>query len=158
MAGSITSSTLVNATSTIDPLSLFQMLQNEINKLKASTQSVIYFSLGATGSINSPSFVGTRSFFNADDPIILIPVNGTISHLVARADFAAGVGESYKITVLKNGVDTSLTCTISNLDTTCTDSTHKVSVNAQDSVVGRIDSSTSSAESNLFSSVAFASR
>jgi hypothetical protein len=60
--------------------------------------------------------------------VVLVPASGaTVSNLFARISTAPAAGASYTITVMDNGVDTSVTCTISAL-TTCSNTTDSVSV------------------------------
>lgn len=149
IGGSVTSSTLVNATNTID-----QGTHQDAGKTRSS--SVITFFLCGAGGVDNVTFAGTycgNSYPENFD--IIIPIDGTISNLVVKSSIAPSVGQNYTMTVIKNGVDTPLTCTISNLDKTCKDFIHKVSVTAQDTIIERIDPSASSNSTNINTSVAF---
>ena len=61
------------------------------------------------------------------------PISGTIDNLVVTIP-APGAGKSYAFTLRVNGVDSSLTCTISDANTTARDTTNSVSVTAGDLV------------------------
>lgn len=69
-----------------------------------------------------------------------IPTAGTIRGLRIALQFSAGTGDSWTITLVKNGVDTSLTATVSgNSATTGSDLVNTVSVAPGDVVYWRID-------------------
>ena len=78
------------------------------------------------------------TFYTMDECSTVIPVSGTISKLSAVSSYhgsltsPGGVGLSYTVTLVKNGVDTTLSCVISNAATSCTDSTNQVSVTTGD--------------------------
>lgn len=60
---------------------------------------------------------------------------GTVSNLhVKISPSSPGTGKSYAFTFRANQVDTALTCTIADAATTCSDTTHSVSINAGDKV------------------------
>jgi hypothetical protein len=61
-----------------------------------------------------------------------MPVSGNISNFYVVLDVSPGSGKSYTFVVRKNGVDTSITCTISDTNTTGSDLTHSVSFTAGD--------------------------
>lgn len=74
------------------------------------------------------------TFYTMDECSTVVPVSGTISTLYSVSSYQGsltspgGVGLSYTVTLVKNGVDTSLSCAISNTATSCTDSSNQVSV------------------------------
>jgi len=65
-----------------------------------------------------------------------IPTDGTLTNLYCRLDASPGTGNSYALTVRKNGATpaSSLTCTISGSDTVGTDLVNSVSVSKGDYV------------------------
>jgi hypothetical protein len=64
-----------------------------------------------------------------------MPTAGVIDYLHVNINGTPGSGKSYAFTVLKNGSTTNLTCTIADLNTTCTpDTTHTVSYDAGDRI------------------------
>jgi hypothetical protein len=67
----------------------------------------------------------------------IVPVGGTLSNLYVRLDGTPGgasTGKSYTFTVRKNGADTTVTCTILETATTCSDTTNSVTFNAGDRI------------------------
>lgn len=64
----------------------------------------------------------------------LIAASGKLKSLKVELSGAPGSGKSYTITLRINGVDTALTCTIANTDTTGSDTTHQVTVAPGDEV------------------------
>jgi hypothetical protein len=59
---------------------------------------------------------------------------GTVSDLKALVNTAPGNGNTWTVTVRKNGVNTAVTCTITNPNLTCTDTTHSVAFAAGDDI------------------------
>jgi hypothetical protein len=57
---------------------------------------------------------------------------GIMSNLMVWVEAAPGAGTTLRVRVRKNGVNTSLTCTITGAATTCTDNSTTVSFNAFD--------------------------
>jgi hypothetical protein len=53
-----------------------------------------------------------------------MPDSGTISNLYFKVTVAPGSGKSHVVTVRKNSVDTSLTCTIADAETECSDASN----------------------------------
>lgn len=66
------------------------------------------------------------------DYYVVVPCSGTFSNLRVRVGSAPGTNKSFAFTVLKNGVATALTCTISGSNTTASDLTHSFTVAAGD--------------------------
>ena len=90
---------------------------------------------GGTGSTNLSATAATFvSAFNSSasgtESAVdqLLPIDGTFSQFYIRLDGSPGSGNSYALTLRKNGVDTALTCTVSGTATECSDT------NAADSV------------------------
>ena len=77
-------------------------------------------------------------------------MGGTLSELRVRLSAAAGgAGSSYAFTVRKNGVDTSVTCTIAVAATSCSDTTNSVSFSAGDLISVLADPSATQPTDNL---------
>ena len=57
---------------------------------------------------------------------------GTLANLKIFLSVNPGGGKSWTITVRKNGASTTVTCTVSNPNTTCSDSTHTTAFAAGD--------------------------
>ena len=85
----------------------------------------------------------------------LFPTSGTIKGLHVEAAAAPGGGKSRTFTVRKNGVATSLTCTISNNATTCDDTTNTVTIAAGDSAVLEYTESGGPAATDYYHGVVF---
>lgn len=66
--------------------------------------------------------------------ILIVPTDGTFSHLHVVLGSAPGEEKSLTFTFRLNGDDTSLTATMQDTNNTCTDSTHTVSVSAGDEI------------------------
>jgi len=66
---------------------------------------------------------------------VIVPCAGTFSNLYVKLQGTPGAGKSYAFTLLVNGVASALTTTVSDAETTDSDTTHTVSVNAGDTVV-----------------------
>lgn len=79
-----------------------------------------------------------------------IPTAGTIDNFFAEVSTAPGATKTHIFTVRKNGSDTTLTCTISDANTSCTDTTgaHAISVVAGDVVAVKRVTLTGSAATN----------
>ncbi len=82
-----------------------------------------YFAVAGLAVSDSLAGYGGRS---------VVPHAGQIQCLMVRADAAPGAGNSYTLTLYKNGVATSLAVTISGASTSGYDNTHIVSVNPGD--------------------------
>jgi hypothetical protein len=54
----------------------------------------------------------------------IIPAAGTVKNFYVLAQQGPGTGNSWTMTVRKNSTDTSVTCTISGTNTTCSDKSH----------------------------------
>ena len=63
------------------------------------------------------------------------PAAGTLRNFKVNLATAPGTGKSWTFTIRKNGVDTGLTLTISDTNTTSKDTTHSVSVAAGDLII-----------------------
>ena len=61
-----------------------------------------------------------------------MPAAGTISHLYAESDVAPSSGDSFTLTVMKNGSAQSVTCAISDTATAANDTSNSFTVTAGD--------------------------
>lgn len=87
----------------------------------AGTGATLYM---GNGNISTPSEVLCS---------VLLATNGTLKNLRIKVSTSPGVGQTYTYTVMKNGVATTITCTISGAAaTTASDLTHTVTVAAGD--------------------------
>lgn len=88
----------------------------------ANTQNV-YFSIGGNG-LSGFGGIG-------NNPVALFPFAVTIKNLYCATAVSPGTGHSWALTLQNpTGTDSALTCTISDTNTSCSDSTHSVSVSA----------------------------
>jgi hypothetical protein len=60
----------------------------------------------------------------------LMPLSGTLSHLHIELSGGPGTGKTYSFFVRVDGVDSVVTCAISDAATNCSDSTNTVVINA----------------------------
>lgn len=111
----------------------------------ASTQVI-------SGSVNAPGTTGTKYNYyfsgqagavpgaTADNTIIstVMPVAGTFSNLRANYDYVPGGSNSVAITIRKNSVDQTLTCTITSAVTTCSDLSNSFAVVQGDKITMKI--------------------
>jgi hypothetical protein len=93
---------------------------------------VIGGSSGITGGshISSGDFIGMftgNSSSTESDVQNILPVNGTFGNFFAYVTAAPSVGNSWVFTVRKNGVSSTVTCTISGTSQSCSDTTHTLS-------------------------------
>lgn len=63
---------------------------------------------------------------------LALPANGTVQELHATLSAAPGTGNSVTFTIRKNGVSTSVACTISGSATSCADSSNGVAFSTSD--------------------------
>lgn len=73
----------------------------------------------STSATNYAGFSGGWAATNDDGVRSLVPLDGVLEDLYVSLTVAPGAGKSYAFTVRKNGADTSLTCTVSDSNTTC---------------------------------------
>lgn len=116
--------------------------------------------VGYSSSANTPSTSATNyiwldsqnSTWNATETArnAVIAIAGTISKLYVLHQTAPGGAASYAYTIMKNGVATALTCTVSAAGTTAVDTSNSFSVVAGDLLSLRaVPSSTPTAPGNL---------
>ncbi len=85
----------------------------------------------------------------------IAPTSGVFKNLTIRLSTAPGSGKSYAYTLMKNGVATALTATVSNTSTTASDTSNTVSVSAGDTLTLRCVPSGTPASSANFLSLSF---
>jgi hypothetical protein len=83
------------------------------------------FGFGVNGAYNGGAIPGVRPF---------MPVGGTVSTMRVSLVNPPGAGTSYAFTLYKGNSATSLTCTIADTATSCTDLTDSISVAAGDNL------------------------
>lgn len=99
----------------------------------ASTQQIIFLSNGGVAlPQNTTGFQVTANATTEVNVTTLCPRSGTFLNLYVHST-APAAGQTLTNTVRINGVDSSLTCTITGTGTTCNDTTHSVSCVAGDS-------------------------
>lgn len=110
-----------------------------------------------TPSTSATNYAGFYSAFVASNDTTvrnISPITGIIEGLYVVANTAPGSGKSYTLTIQKNGADTSVTCTISDLSTSCSDSTHAVLMSAADTYsIKSVPSGTPSSSRLNFSTI-----
>lgn len=90
----------------------------------------------------SGAFVGATTYYavpgiaalNTTEYRFVVPHGATVKNLYARVGTAPGAGQGVAITVRKNGSDQTLTCTITDTNTSANDTTHSFSVAAGDDI------------------------
>lgn len=100
-----------------------------------TTGGVTTLSAGADRYIPIQAGIPSTTTGNAET---LIPTGGTIDSAYAVLGGTPGAGRSYTATLVKNGVDTALTVTIANTNTTGNDTSNSVSVVAGDKIYWKI--------------------
>ena len=80
---------------------------------------------------------------------VVIQANGVIGNLYAYSSAIVVSGGSDPVAVLKNGVATTITCTMVSLGTTCSDTTHFVQVAVGDVITFRFTSTASDSAANI---------
>jgi len=111
--------------------------QSALIFLRCSIQGTQICWTTATGGTSSPE--QAPSFWS------LIPTSGAITNLTVETsigDPPIGTGESITIVLIKNDMDTSLTCVLAESDTTCSDTTNSVPVSFGDRILLRITANT----------------
>lgn len=87
----------------------------------------------ATSYIHPAGFVGTWTTTESDRRQVM-PLDGTFKNFYVRVNTAPSSGRSYVFTLVKNGSDTAITCTIADTATACEDITHTFTVVAGDTI------------------------
>lgn len=86
-----------------------------------------------TSGTSYNEFFGGQAW-NTTESVVqaIMPEAGNLRNLAVMVGTAPGAGTSWAFTLRVNGVDTALTCTVSNTSTTASDQSHTVAVNAGD--------------------------
>lgn len=97
---------------------------------------------------------------NLDMNAIVIPTSGILSNLYAKLGDSGDLqtprdGEQYTLTLIKNKVETALTCSITGLADFCNSGEIKISVNAGDEILLKATSSSNAPFAIIKSSVLF---
>lgn len=131
----------------------------DVNK----ASSAIFFHFGFVGK-GQIEWVGTSTQTydsgKIDEASLVMPTSGTLSNLFAKTGTLAnaqspGIGESYKLTLLVNGLETtpSLSCIIADAEETCSDKSNEIFVNEGDALVLKIEASQKAPFAYISSSV-----
>ena len=109
----------------------------------------IFFQHSSTSG-GAPEWVGTTNQIfeerDSDKAAFVMPFSGTLSNLMAKSGTSGeatnpGPNESIILTVIKNGIDTSLSCTISDVQTECSDISNKIIIDQGDLIILRVNPS-----------------
>jgi hypothetical protein len=60
----------------------------------------------------------------------IVPLAGTLSKFYVHLSGSPGNGRSFSFFVRVDGADTAVTCTVADANTSCSDTTHSVAINA----------------------------
>jgi len=121
----------------------------EDKRTDSDSMSVIPFTTADMGYGTDTEYVGTgHSLISGINPII-IPADGIITNLVSRANIEPDPNESFIVTLLKNGQETPLSCTISSGEKTCND-VDSVNVRTGDAIEAKITSTVSTDPEPLY--------
>ena len=102
-----------------------------------------------------------NSLADSDKPALVMPASGKISNLFAQTGKSGdmpnpGQGQSYTLTIIKNdSEETALTCSISDLETSCSNIDSEISINSGDTIVLRVDASSGANSAIIRSSIQF---
>lgn len=109
----------------------------------------IFFQHSSTAG-GVPEWVGTTNQIfderDSDKASFVMPFSGTLSNLMAKTGTSGqatnpGPNESIILTVIKNGIDTLLSCTISDVQTECSDTSNKINISQGDLIILRVNPS-----------------
>lgn len=83
---------------------------------------------------------------DSDKASFVMPFSGTLSNLMAKSGTSGeatnpGPNERIILTIIKNGIDTSLSCTISDIQTECSDISNKINIQQGDLIILRVEPS-----------------
>lgn len=119
------------------------------SSLEKVPSSQLFFQHSSTSG-GTPEWVGTTNQIfkeaDSDKAAFVMTSAGTLSNLMAVSGTSGGTTipggtESFTMTVIKNGVDSLLSCTITGEQTKCSDTTNKISVIQGDTILLRVDPS-----------------
>ena len=120
----------------------------------------IFFQHSSTSG-GVPEWIGTTNQIfeerDSDKAAFVIPFSGTLSNLRAKIGTSGqatnpGLNENIILTVIKNGIDTSLSCTISDVQTECSDTLNKISIIQGDLIILRVNPSINAKPVNILTS------
>jgi hypothetical protein len=131
LGGDATINASGNLTIANDAITTAKILNSQVTTAKLASGAVPTTVGGNSGATNLANAVfmslyggGTSATESiAQSPM---PTSGTISNFTATVTTAPQAGRTWTFTVRKAGAGTTVTCTISNPATSCTDSTHSV--------------------------------
>jgi len=115
--------------------------------VEKDSKSILSYKIGNLSIKGVTRYFGTEgSTDTIGSADLIIPTSGTISDLIVKTtsstneggDQSPGIGESIQFTLMKNNIDTELSCTIVDTETTCMDSSHSVSVDKADRIVIKV--------------------
>lgn len=131
--------------------SLSQWVLTSFSETPTSSVSGVLSGSTSTFPTNSTKYVPMSGFFATPGAAItlgtstLVPTGGTISKLILTVDQVPGGADTVVVTVMKNGVATTLTATLTSALTTISDTTHSFTVASGDTLSLRIVASATSA-------------
>jgi hypothetical protein len=117
-------------------------------KIKWLSTPIFFQHSSTSGGV--PEWVGTTNqIFEeiaSDKASFVMPFSGTLSNLMAKIGTSGeatypGPDESVTLTVVKNGGDTLLSCTISDVQTECSDTSNKIDISQGDLIILRVNPS-----------------
>lgn len=110
----------------------------------------------STSANNYLGLFNGRAVAATTDQALIMPTAGTISNLYVGTDVAPGGTASYTVTLVKNGIDQTLTSAISAAATSNTNLANSVSVVAGDTVYWKVVPATTPAAARIRIGVRFA--
>jgi hypothetical protein len=89
-------------------------------------------SLSTSGSSYVPAFASNVTTGGGAEALVqqVVPVGATLSNFYVRLSGTPGTGDSYIVTVRRDGAATAVTCTIGAAATSCNDLTHTATFTA----------------------------
>lgn len=112
----------------------------------------------SNSATNFTYFSGNTLAWNATElnSRSVVPIAGTLKNLYIRLGAAPTAGKSFAFTVEKNGSDSTITCTVSDANTSCNDTTHTLSLAAGDTIsIKSVPSGTPTAPTTMQIGVVF---
>ena len=160
-AGSIISGTTIFADPG-DKGNPFERIQHQIDDIingntPIQGESKILFLGNGFGGPNQGNWYGCVGA-SQDTPLSSctrnVPLDGKITNLTASSMrlgviVSPGIGESYKVTLVKNGIDTNLSCMIADNDSVCQNTSVSIQVFAGDRIDLKITSSENPHSANI---------
>jgi hypothetical protein len=138
------------------------MANGVLGTTTVSTPSILGFTTASNSlTVGATSYVGDGLFgttSNQDGVVRRLPFACTISNLFVSCTVAPGAAKNFAYTIQKNGVDTTITATISGAATTsASDTTHSVSFAQGDTIALKavVDAAAASASHSAVVKLAF---